>query len=239
VPASVMRERVLIWGVVTGCLLLAAGSVVSGASSAVTAGGCYPAGSHTLLSTATLRVYRTRTIGRGEAASDLIVACWLASARQTMLVAESPHNENNQIRLIALKLAPGSTSMIGVTSATVGVGLVETDLLATFNARSGRRLASNEAELSHCEEGCRINVSSFVVTPTGALAFIGADDPGGAALSSAGLYTIAPGGRMHLLEPGGGPRQPQPGSPTISDLAYANGVVSWKSNGSPMSSPLS
>jgi hypothetical protein len=228
-----------------GVAALALSSLLAVAFAAValaapsTAGRCQPRGSHTLLSTRTLRVYRTRKSGRGEGASDLIVACWRASARKTVLLTESPEYENNDVRLTAVKAAPGSASVIGVSSSTVGVGLIETDSLQAVDVRTGRTLNSNEAELLSCEEGCRVTVFNFVVAPSGSLAFVGGDDPGGASESPTGLYTIPVGGSVHLLEIGSPPRQPEPGSPTISDLTYAKGVLSWKSNGSPMSAPLS
>jgi hypothetical protein len=233
------RNRVLVgvaW--VAASLLMVVFLPSFAVASRLTARSCKPGGSHTLLATRTLRVYRTRTSGRGEAASDLIVACWLASARKTVLVTESPQYENNDVRLTAVKAAPGSTSVIGVLSSTVGVGLLETDLLQAFNVRSGRRLNSNEAELLSCEEGCDVSVLSFVVAPSGAFAFLG-DVRAASTERPMGLYTIPVGHSLHLLEYGTPPQRPEPGVPTISDLAYANGLVSWSSNGSPMTAPIS
>ena len=222
----------------TSCALAAAIFAALAVAAPSTVARCRPAGSRALLFTPTLRVYRTRTRGRGQAASDLVVACWLASARTTVLLAESPHDENNDVRLTAVKPATGSASVIGVSSSTVGVGLVETDLVQAFNVRSGRRLASNEGQLLDCEEGCRVKVFEFIVTPGGALAFIASDDPG-SGFAGGGLYTIAPHGMLHVLEAGTAPQQPEPGTPTLTDLKYANGAVSWQSQGAAMSAPLS
>lgn len=199
---------------------------------------CRPSGSHTLLSTHTLRVYRTRKTGHGEAASDLIVACWLASARNTVLVTESPRDESNDVKLTTVEAAPGSTSVIGVSSSTTGVGLVETDFLQAINVHSGHTLNSNEAELLSCEEGCDVRIFSFVVAPSGTLAFVGGVS-GASPNRPPGLYAIPVGHSPHLLEHGVPPQQPEPGVPTITNLAYAKETLSWNSNGSPMSAPLS
>jgi hypothetical protein len=215
------RNRVLVgvaW--VAASLLLVVFLPPFAVASRLTARSCKPGGSHTLLATRTLRVYRTRTSGK------------------TVLVTESPQYENNDVRLTAVKVAPGSTSVIGVVSSTVGVGLLETDLMQAFNVRSGHRLNSNEAELLSCEEGCDVSVLSFVVAPSGAFAFLG-DVRAASTERPMGLYTIPVGHSVHLLEYGTPPQRPEPGVPTISDLAYANGLVSWSSSGSPMTAPIS
>jgi hypothetical protein len=238
-----MRRRVALGKLAKLFVLASSVSAVSCAAMAAAAPAmaarCHSTGSHTLISTRTLRVYRTHTFGRGEAASDDVVACWLVSGRETVLVTESPHDENNDVRLVAVKLAVRSPSVLGVSSSTVGVGLAETYFLQSFNVRTGRKLASNETELRACEEGCRLKVFEFVVAASGALAFVDADNPGSDEPSPTGLYTLVPHGSLHLLEEGGAPREPEPGSPTITDLQWANGQLTWRSNGSPMSAPLS
>jgi hypothetical protein len=201
------------------------------------AGTCDPRGSHTLLLTRTFRVYRTRKYGRGESTSDLVVSCWLQSARQTVLVTESPRDENNDVRLTAVQAAPGSSSVIGISSTTVGVGLVETDLLKAINVQRGRTLNSNEAELLSCEEGCDVSVFGFVVAPSGSLAFLGSVS-GASSERASGLYTKPVHSPIHLLELGAPIQQPDPGMPTISNISYNSGVLSWESNDSPKSTPL-
>ncbi len=220
------------------CLLLVLAAAAAAAATFASVGRCKPSGSHTLLSEKTLRVYRTHNYGHGESTSDLVIACWRASGRQTVLVTESPRDPNNEVRLRTVTAASGSTSVIAVASSTVGVGLAGTDLLQAFNVHTGHRLNSNEAELLSCEEGCNVSVFSFVVAPSGSLAFLG-EVSAASTDRPAGLYTKAVGGSIRLLELGAPPQQPEPGVPTIASLSFANGVLSWTSNGSAKTSPWS
>jgi hypothetical protein len=230
-----MRDRGQIFAAGSaGCLLLA----FAYAGGAIAAPGkssrCRPSGSHSLLSRATYRVYRTRASGRGEAKTDRIVACWLASEHRTTLLDESPLDVNNVVEMTALKAAPGSASVIGISSSIVGAGSPETDLLQAVNVRTGHTINSNQAS-AECPGECQVNVFEFVLTRNGTLALLGQVLTGE---RCAGLYTIPVGGPEHLLECGLPPPEPQEGAPTISGLAYANGVLSWKSNGAPKSAPL-
>jgi hypothetical protein len=197
---------------------------------AVSSSGCYPAGSRTLLAERTLRVYRTRLSGSGEEASDEIVACWRSSGRRTEIVAETPEQANNEVRLVHVEAASGSTSVIGAEVSTVGVGLAGTDLVESFDVSSGRRLASNEAELRSCREGCRVYASELAVAPSGALAFVGA-------VSAArderpeGLYVKGVGRSLRLLETGESPGEEAEEPNVIAGVSIAGEVVSWRANG--------
>jgi hypothetical protein len=229
--ARAMRDRVRVFlAMLAASLLLMFAFATSGLAASGDSGHCQPSGSHTLLSEKTLRVYRTRNYGRGESVSDLVIACWRASGHQTVLVTESRSDPNNEVKLTALKAAPGSASVIGVSSSTIGVGLSGTDLLQAFNVHTGRRLNSNEAELLSCEEGCNVSVFGFVVAPSGSLAFLG-DVSAASKARPAGLYTKAVGGPIRLVELGAPSPQPEPGIPTIAELSLADGVLSWRSNG--------
>jgi hypothetical protein len=220
------------------CLLLAFSTVAGTPTAAANAGRCQPRGSRTLLSEKTLRVYRTHSYGHGESTSDLVIACWRASGRQTVLVTESPRDPNNEVKLRDVTAAPGSASVIAASTSTVGVGLAGTDLLQAFNVHTGRRLNSNEAELLSCEEGCDVSVFSFVVAPSGSLAFLG-EVSAASANRPAGLYTKAVGGSIRLIELGELSRQPEAGVPPIAELSLINGVLSWTSNGAVKTAPLS
>lgn len=202
-----------------------------------TASRCSAEGSRTLLAERTLRVYRTHTFGHGEEASDLVIACWLASGRQTVLVTETPRQANNEVRLTAVKAAPGFASVIAVSSSTTGVGLVGTDLLESVNVRSGRRLASNESELLACEEGCHVGVFSFVVAPDGTLAFLG-EVSGASADRPDGLYVKPVGGSIRLIEAGEPAQHEAFEQRVITDLSVTGNVLSWRSNGTAKSAPL-
>jgi hypothetical protein len=237
--AQTMRDRESTFvAMLAASLLLVSASAADTPAASADAGRCQPSGSHTLLSERTLRVYRTHNYGHGESTSDLVIACWRASGRQTVLVTESPRDPNNEVRLTAVTAAPGSASVIAAASSTVGVGLAGTDLLQAFNVHTGHRLNSNEAELLSCEEGCNVSVFGFVVAPSGSLAFLG-EVSAASTDRPVGLYTKAVGGSIRLLELGAPAQQPEPGVPTIAGLSFANGVLSWTSNGSAKSSPWS
>lgn len=221
-----LKRAVGLLGVLCVFLSLAAGAVEAKGSRKGKA-GCGAPRSKTLLATSQLRVYRTSVLKTHGVRKSSVFACWSASRRRTLLDREYFDPNLGEESLKAVRLAPASREIIAAKVHSEG-GTSSDDILKSVDVRTGATLQSNDrgSDLS--------TVNDFIVTTSGSLAWIGSDDR--LACGVDGVISIDPMGlKLQQCASGADPKRPA----TLSQLAWADGTLSWLSDGQAMSAPLS
>lgn len=186
---------------------------------------CQRRGARTLRQTQTARIYVLSS--RHE-----VYACWRASG-STVAMGRQEVNSTGEERVEVSSLisapATGSSpsSIVAWRTSALG-GVFSFEQLVSANLRTGRVIHRSDAEPPPGYSGPEdATVQSFIVTPAGSLAWVGAS----AFTACDGVHDIGADGVQHDLDC----------SPAaaVAKLTWAAGVLSWSDAGTTLTAALS
>lgn len=227
-------------GLAAVLLALAISSSVSVARTGSPRDSCTSAGAKTVLGTSVLRVFRTPLVKARRLPGvhvDSVYACWRSTGRRTRLVQESP-DDDGSLRLDSVAQPDTGDSPLAGFVTTLITRSGATDAIPSLNVKTGRILAANTPDVRAYElSETGLAIQEFLITPAGALAWIGQGDcPGSLDFASdgiSGVYAIDEGQPEHAEQCGtaGGDLGPGSGPAEFAGLRYIDpgAQLSWLS----------
>ena len=197
-----------------------------GAGAATTRSTCAPDGARTIRQTPSIRVYvlRARVV---TGVKQVEYACWRPTGRALLLgpVGDGPANGYQVAHLqFASAKSTGTRSSV-LAWMTVDTGATFSfSTLQSADVRTGRRIRESSPPNSGAAG------PSYIVTPTGSLAWVGSGGPinqdTGFATGPTGVWAVDAAGERLLA------------SGSAVDLRWSAGILTWRLNGEPGSASL-